>query len=199
MSHASAFVRPTPRELRAAETRAKLFECAVAEFKRAGFERASVARIARDAGVSRPSFYSHFPSKEHVLLEYQWSLENQIVERLGAAQGSLREALDLLVDALLDAAQSVGDPNLYREMLRLYATRPPHLPLDEQPFPTFVEMARRFEDAASRGELRDPDDPARSARLCLTSIFGYLIASAGDEGEERDDLRRIVGLYLAPP
>ena len=45
------------------------------EFRRVGVERASIGRIAETAGVSRPSFYFHFPTKDHVLLELQWTLE----------------------------------------------------------------------------------------------------------------------------
>lgn len=197
VSDTSPFVRPTAREQRATQTRTALFDCAIAEFKRVGFERASVARIAREAGVSRPSFYFHFPSKEHVLLEYQWGLECEIAGRLAAVPDSLAEVLDVLVAALLDAQHAVGDPDLYREMLRIYATRPPHLPLDEQPFPTFVELVRRFERAHERGELRHGLEPQRSARLCLMSVFGALIASSGGDADRGGDLAQIVRLYLA--
>jgi AcrR family transcriptional regulator len=197
VSAALPFVRPTLREKRAAETRTRLFDCAIDEFKRVGFDRASVARIAREARVSRPSFYFHFPSKEHVLLEYQWSLENEVVARLAAGPDSLADVLDLLVDSLVDAQSSVGDPGLFREMLRIYATRPPHLPLDEQPFPTLIELVRRFQRAHERGELRPGLDPARSARLCLMSVFGALIARGPEDADGRGDLKQIVCLYLA--
>ena len=37
-------------------TRARLYEAAMQEYRRVGFEQASVARVVREAGVSRPSF-----------------------------------------------------------------------------------------------------------------------------------------------
>ena len=73
---------PGRRQLQVGSTRTLLFEAAIAEFRRAGFSRASVARIAREAGVSRPSFYFHFPTKEHVLLELQWLEERTVASRL---------------------------------------------------------------------------------------------------------------------
>ncbi len=97
---------PSNRERASAVTRASLFGAALAEFRRVGFGRASVARIARDAGVSRPSFYFHFPTKEQVLLELRYSLELEIAERLKRAH-TLRRALDQMVDGLIEAEEKV--------------------------------------------------------------------------------------------
>ena len=79
MSATSPFDRAGARERRRRRTRTRLYEEALAEFARVGFDRASVADIARAAGVSRPAFYFHFPTKEHVLLELQWHKEQELV------------------------------------------------------------------------------------------------------------------------
>jgi AcrR family transcriptional regulator len=89
----SPFVRTGARERQRAATRERLFTAALAEFRRAGFERANVAEIARAAGVSRPSFYAHFPTLDHVLFEWAWRLALGVVRRLAGAEG-LRETLD---------------------------------------------------------------------------------------------------------
>ncbi len=56
------------RERQRLETRARLYETALAEFKDVGFNDAQIDRIAEKAGVARGTFYFHFPTKEHVLL-----------------------------------------------------------------------------------------------------------------------------------
>jgi AcrR family transcriptional regulator len=38
-------------------------------FQEQGFERVSVGHIASGAGVSVPTFYAHYPSKEHVIMQ----------------------------------------------------------------------------------------------------------------------------------
>jgi AcrR family transcriptional regulator len=38
-------------------------------FQEHGFERVNIAQLAAAAGVSIPTFYAHFPSKEHVVLQ----------------------------------------------------------------------------------------------------------------------------------
>jgi AcrR family transcriptional regulator len=198
---ATPFVRLSQREHRRSRTRARLFQAALREFESAGFDGASVARIAREAGVSRPTFYFHFPTKEHVLLELQWKLELRIVERF-AGRESLREVLYELVEGLIEAESSVGSPQLFRDVLRIYVRSPESLPLEnlgDQPFPVYFELGRRFAGAAVRAELRAGLDPAQACRLCLTSVFGYLTATPGPSEERREDLQAVVSLYLNEP
>ena len=112
-----------------------------------------MARIAREAGVSRPSFYFHFPTKEHVLLELQWLEERVLVARLERAS-TLREALHELAEGMIELESRLGASNLIRDMVSIYARRPAGLPIDEQPFPLVAALARHFGEAAARGELR---------------------------------------------
>ncbi len=191
---ASPFERPGTRELQRQRTRAKLFDAALAEFRRVGFDRASVAEIARRAGVSRPSFYFHFPTKEHVLLELEWQKEREMVERLSGHE-TLRELLTALPDAIADVYASIEGPGVARDTVMIYARSPESLPLADQPFPLVHLLERRFVEGAARGELRAGLDPGRGAFLCLTNVFGYLIAARS--GDPRADLRAVVGLYLA--
>jgi AcrR family transcriptional regulator len=52
------------REIRRLETRARLFDAALAEIGRSGVAGADVSAIASAAGVVRGTFYFHFPTKE---------------------------------------------------------------------------------------------------------------------------------------
>lgn len=176
------------------KTRALLFEAAMQEYRRVGFDRASVARIARNAGVSRPSFYFHFPTKQHVLLELQWNIEIEIVEHFRECE-TLGETLNALIEGLIAAEHKLGSAELFRDMLRIYTRHPDSLPLEEQPFPLYFALGRAFALAASSGELREGLEPARACHLCLTSVFGYLIATPelGEEG--RGDLGTLFSLY----
>ena len=116
----SPFVRTGSRERKRAETRERLYAAALAEFRSKGFARANVSDIARAAGVSRPSFYAHFPSVDHVLFELVWRLSLDIVRRLESAAG-LRATLDRLLEGLIAAEAAVGDPALFREMISMFA------------------------------------------------------------------------------
>ena len=70
------------REAQRLQTRARVFDAAVAEFGRSGLAGADVAAIAATAGVARGTFYFHFPTKEHVLVELERAEEAKIVATL---------------------------------------------------------------------------------------------------------------------
>ncbi len=77
----------TALSLRSAATRAALLEAALHEFSAFGLRRASVEDVARRAGVSRQTLYSHWRSKD--------DLFRSLVETIHAEQAvAMEEALD---------------------------------------------------------------------------------------------------------
>lgn len=194
----SPFARTGPRERQRAATRERLYQAALAEFRSNGFEHASVSRIARAARVSRPSFYAHFPTLDHVLFELAWRLALQIVHRLQGATG-LRATLARLADALIEAEEAVGDASLFREMISVFARRSSAPGIDPSEIPVLGELMRRFERARDAGELRRGMPPEQAARLCLSGVFGHLLGVQATPRERRADLRALFSLHLADP
>src|SRR5215212_1404004 len=70
--------RPSTREARRLETRERILGAAIAEFKRSGMAGAEVSAIVTAAGVAHGTFFFHFPTKEHVLLELEYREEARI-------------------------------------------------------------------------------------------------------------------------
>lgn len=60
----------TPRSRRGGQTRAAIFEAALALFGEHGYEATTMRAIADRAGVSLGTSYHYFPSKGHLVLEY---------------------------------------------------------------------------------------------------------------------------------
>ncbi|MBI5105301.1 MAG: TetR/AcrR family transcriptional regulator [Solirubrobacterales bacterium] len=58
----------TVRELRKAETREALLAAGRAVFVREGYHRASLDRVAKEAGFTKGAVYAHFPTKADLLL-----------------------------------------------------------------------------------------------------------------------------------
>src|SRR5215469_11344467 len=99
------------REIRRLETRARLFDAALTEIDRSGLAGADVSAIARAAGVVRGTFYFHFPTKEHVLVELERAEEVRIVAELATKTASLSDLtsmLTLLVRRVLAAERRLG-------------------------------------------------------------------------------------------
>lgn len=187
-------LQPSRRERASDATRARIFEAALAEFRSCGLERASIARICREAEVSRPTFYFHFPTKEHVLIELQYSLQLGLTERLKRCR-SLREAFSALVDGLLEAEQSVGSDALFRAMLTSALRGAAAGPPDPEAFPSVAELARHFAEGARSGELRPGVDPQRAPMVCLASVYGVQLA--GSASDRAADFDHLFSLYLA--
>jgi AcrR family transcriptional regulator len=183
------------RERSGDRTRRRLFEAAMTEFRRVGVERASIGRIAETAGVSRPSFYFHFPTKDHVLLELQWTLEEPIATRIERAR-TLDEALTALVDGLVEALGALANPEVFAEMVRIYTRHAASEALADQPHYLMRAMAARFVEAQSDGRLREGLDSERATHLFLTSVFGYLSLPVDIE-ESRRDLHTLISLFVA--
>lgn len=182
------------RERSGDQTRRRLFETAIAEFCRVGVERASIGRIAETAGVSRPAFYFHFPTKDHVLLELQWSFEEPIAAQVAAAR-TLDDAFAVLVEGLVEALQRLGHAEVFAEMVRIHTRHAAGRALADQPHYLLRAVAARFVEARSVGRLRTGLDPTRATHLFLTGLFGYLSLPA-DAKAARRDLRALTSLYL---
>jgi AcrR family transcriptional regulator len=149
------------------------------------------------AGVSRPSFYFHFPTKQHVLLELQWVLEHEVVGRV-ADREDPEAALHAFVDELLRVRDRVGRNDLFRDILHNWVRPPEDVDWQEQPMPAVDEVRRRFEQAQAAGKLRVALPTDRATVLFLSGVFGYLIADPGDGDPGRENLHALVDLYLAP-
>src|ERR1700732_4352110 len=84
------------REAQRLATRARVFDAALTEIGRSGLAGADVAAIAAAAGVVRGTFYFHFPTKEHVLVELERAEEAKIVAKLDTETAAPDELLSLL-------------------------------------------------------------------------------------------------------
>ena len=58
------------REEKKAELRERLYQTALQLFREQGYAATSVREITQRAGVAKGTFFNHFPTKEHLLLEW---------------------------------------------------------------------------------------------------------------------------------
>lgn len=160
------------RPTRGDATRRKIFDAAISEFKAEGVEKASIAKIARTVGVSRPTFYFHFSNKQQLLFELQHRLEEPIVIVVESCE-TFSSALNAVVRGLTKARQSVGNRQLFSDMLLIYTKNNQELVTDDQPLLKTLEQ--KFIAAKACGQLRDGLEPNQAALLYLSSLYGYLI------------------------
>ena len=85
----------TKRKIQGRETRQKLFETSIALFNERGYENVTIDDICEKIGVSKGAFYTHFKSKDQVIVENFLYLNTSYEEVLGngKAAGSAFEKL----------------------------------------------------------------------------------------------------------
>jgi AcrR family transcriptional regulator len=89
---------------KSAETRARILDAAMEQFRRQGFEETTMREIAAEAGVATGAAYYYFDSKDAIVLAFydqsQQELEPLIEQALEGAK-NLRERLGALLEVKL--------------------------------------------------------------------------------------------------
>ena len=161
------------------ETRQRVFDAAVAEIAEHGLPSADVAAIAAAAGVARGTFYFHFPTKEHVVVELERNEEIRIAQQLSTSRAALGSVFSSLVAQVLEAQNRLG-PTLFRDMLGLHfsSSRPVEDGLAQHPLAEFTIGA--IERAQAAGDVASTADPAELATFFLTGVFALLATGVDD-------------------
>ena len=148
----------TRRERQRLRTRERLYQLAVAEFRRVGVARARVRDIVDAAGVVPGTFYFHFPTRDHVLLELFRRNAARVVARLPHGATGVPRFLRALGDAMIDVEVEVADPLLVRASVAVALRPPPGIVA--APDPIEAALRARLEQAHARGRLPGELAPA---------------------------------------
>ena len=164
------------REAKRLQTRERLLGAAVAEFKRSGMADADVSVIVAAAGVAHGTFFFHFPTKEHVLLELERREEERMshqFDRFLATKHDLAGALNEAVRLVSGLERRLG-VMLFKDFLALHfsQTRPPTE--EGKDHPVIVVLAREIEQAQERGDVDADVDPMNSAVFFLLGLYALL-------------------------
>ncbi len=191
--------RATARERRRLQTQERIRSVAFELFRSRGFEETTVDEIAAAAGISRRTFFNHFPNKDDVVARQFDAFEQLIGE--AARRHATTESCPYLVasraaaDAL--AASEVTAEDL-RDLLRLVLANPT---LAVRIFDRQLRWERAVIDAIAEAvpERFAPDEVAAG----VASAFAVLrSASLSWAAGGADDLRGHVEPLLkrfAPP
>jgi AcrR family transcriptional regulator len=167
--------KPSARETKRLQTRERLMGAAIAEFKRSGIAAADVGAIVTAAGVAHGTFFFHFPTKEHVLLELERREEERIAKQLSRFADSKRDlsaTLNEAVRLVMGLERRLGDV-LFKDFLALHFSQT--RPVDEsKEHPVIVLVAQEIEHARNAGHV-DPDvNPMNSAVFFLLGLYALL-------------------------
>jgi len=169
--------RGVPRQRRAAATRRRLYDAAMAEYARVGLDAARVEDIVAAAGVSWGTFFHYFPAKEDVLLDAgaEVSRAYSVAVRAGLEDGQdigsvLAGGFDAMYSAALEATPSAA---LRGKMLLYVLGHPGRLTefLGEDIAPPVAATTAALAEGQIRGEIRDDEPPESLAVIVLYAVL----------------------------
>jgi AcrR family transcriptional regulator len=167
--------KPSAREAKRLQTRERLMGAAIAEFKRAGMADADVGSIVTAAGVAHGTFFFHFPTKEHVLLELERREEERIARQLDRYLDTSRDLSAVLKEAvrlILGLERRLG-ASLFKDFLALHFSQT--RPADEsKEHPVIVRVAEEIGRAQRLGHVAPEVVPVHSAVFFLLGLYALL-------------------------
>jgi TetR/AcrR family transcriptional regulator, repressor for uid operon len=175
--------KPSTREAKRQQTRERILGASVAEFKRVGLAEADVRDIVSAAGVAHGTFYFHFPTKQHVLLELERREEIRMASDLEKAlkdTNDLATVLSATIRVVEGVEKRLGS-KLFKDFLALHfsTTRPPAEEWAEHPL--VVTVVREIERARERGETNSRTDSFHLGVFFLLGLYALLITIAADK------------------
>lgn len=179
----TAHVRATARDARRRQTRERILGAAIVEFTRSGMTGADVSTIVATAGVAHGTFFFHFPSKEHVLLELEAREEARMAAEfakyLEDGHG-LSAALTEVVGLVTGLERRLG-PLLFKDLLALHFS--PTRPTDDgwSDHPVIVLLVDEIERARGDGVVHPEVDAFYSATFFLLGIYGVLTTTGSTD------------------
>ena len=192
--------RATWRETRKAELRERIYTVSVRLLRKHGLDGVSIERITREIGIAKGTFFNHFESKEHIIVEWHRRLTNECMAEVEATRfRTARGAIDAFTRHQASWAERHGD------FVRLKARVAPTSQLLRETERELDDGIHRFlgvhiEAGKERGELRDDLDARFFSSLLLDTLRSTSRRWAF--GDEPGDLvtavkRRVAFLYRA--
>lgn len=195
-STSDALDRPIPiRQRQRQQTRDVILEVALAEIAESGLSGVRIEQIARKSGVTRPTVYAHFPTREDFLRALQSRTEVGALEvlrkRLDSDSGSA--LLHTLADALFDILANTNH-NLRRESFALMLREP--RPEQWMGNDLFSYLSERIGEAQREGQLSRRATADEMTRVVMTALFGFIVIEGNASQTRRDDAHKMLDLLI---
>ncbi|MBL7502497.1 TetR/AcrR family transcriptional regulator [Frankia nepalensis] len=177
------------REAQRLETRQRVFDAAIVEFRRWGIDFADVDAIVDAANVARNNFALHFPTKEHILAELDRAEQDRMVEELTWFLSLPYHLSDLLAEVarLVVGVERRLGVVLFRDMLAFHFSPNRVRDTEWTTYPVVVLMIEALERAREQGEIHSGVDVRQGMLFFLLGLHALLMA-VQDSAPDRETL-----------
>jgi AcrR family transcriptional regulator len=110
------------------EKQNKIIDAAMEEFSSVSFEKASINRIIKSAGISRGSFYMYFEDIYDLTLFLMHKTKKEVMQKVRSKYQTLPKQLDKLIlayhDVIFDYYNELTYRNLFKNVISYFQGRP---------------------------------------------------------------------------
>ncbi len=192
---ASSQRRSDAREKQKQATRDHIYEAGIAEITEFGLYEARIEHIAKRAGVTRPTVYANFSTKDDFLREYRRRSHGDSVRRMteAATDATGRDLAHRLIDVSFDLVEETH-PRLRAEIFALLIRDPPKVDWETDAYYGYV--LSQIGEAVKSGEFTSNIDAVDLARSILTSFYGLLSIDSDPLADRRRSAHILLTLIL---
>jgi AcrR family transcriptional regulator len=174
----------------------KAVQTATVMFWKKGYEQTSLANLTAEMGITPPSFYFAFGSKDGL---FRKVIEHYVTTYLGFMEEAFRQptARGVAETMLYGCADVYSNPSNPRGCLIMNCSLPSsettvevRRELASERKGRRVKLKKRFQEAKSSGDLPPESDPEELARYLMS--IGWGLAVEAQSGATKRDLYRIV-------
>lgn len=183
------------------QTKRSIIEAAVDLIIELGFEKATMRKIARQAGVGDATIYKYFSTKEKILLAYYEVKAQDTIKELEEISDfdeyDLQEKVQTLVETYLD--KIIGDREFVQESIKMILYTPIFLFKDVAPVKKeFNTVVKTFLDSAvEKGELEEFPFMNMIPDFASEYVMAILLYWTQDESDEFSDTTQLIDLTLS--
>lgn len=166
------------RDRQREETRRRLYLAALEVFRRDGVQGCRIDDIAQKAEVSRAAFYFHFPTKEHVLLDFL--AEGEVPQAKALTELPANASLETLLTTCVEGMAAVWSKEATLLVDAMVVSIRHTAVLDDRDAggPVRHLMAQRFKELAARHEVSTVLTPEVLSDFFLSNCFVALMSWA---------------------
>jgi AcrR family transcriptional regulator len=187
---------PSSREKTWHDNHERLYEAALREIERVGFNGVRIEKICEETKLSRPTFYAHFSNMDGVVSELLCRFMDGISRGL-EARTKVPHDLEGVIDELVGLCHYANSMTSERIRRELAAYLPRHHDIDLfSTSPVFSILTRAIIQAAERREIRPVPDARELARRIAVVINGFFLAHPNEPEKAAREAREVLKLML---
>lgn len=183
------------------DTKNEIIDTGIRLFLEKGYDNVSISSICNECGVTKGSFYYHFPSKDSLLLAYFTHIQMNYAELISNLEkcSSWREKIWLLKSVYLERFMKLNK-EILRNLIRIDMEQDaqifsPEINEDGNEITDFRSLVLDYTvNAQEAGEIDSDVSPEELSRCFSSSFLGA--ASYWCSSDDCTDLDETVRLYF---